>query len=119
MPHQVVIPHGIVDLGSQDETARVGSLERQGKKRTTMKVVSNNRGKDRVNDRGKDRGKGKGQEKGQEQAVALTETTVGPVNRATRAIASTPAVCGRCIIMRCCRRCLTQTVVVVVVVVDE
>ena len=84
-----------------------------------MKVVSNNRGKDRVNDRGKDRGKGKGQEKGQEQAVALTETTVGPVNRATRAMASTPAVRGRCIIMRCCRRCLTQTVVVVVVVVDE
>ena len=63
-----------------------------------MKVVSNNRGKDRVNDRGKDRGKGKGQEKGQEQAVALTETTVGPVNRATRAMASTPAVCGRCIL---------------------
>ena len=56
MPHQVVIPHGIVDLGSQDETARVGSLERQGKKRTTMKVVSNNRGKDR--EKGKGQGKG-------------------------------------------------------------
>ena len=65
------------------------------------------------------KGQGKRQGKGQEQAVALTETTVGPVNRATRAIASTPAVRGRCIIMRCCRRCLTQTVVVVVVVVDE